>query len=190
MSYKLYMLLLGCKPAGRNIEQHDICFGIGSSLNDLVPQIEKFWPEAGKIHIDCWREVTNVDGYQIKITEAINKKIDSTKKLFFINLGGYKENDFEEYHYKIVQVADNKSDAIQLAKQTAFYEHMRFKGAESHIDDKYGIDVDDIYEIADILPIELKQQFHISIEQVSNNEEKDELHPGYTKLSGLILNNN
>jgi hypothetical protein len=27
--------------------------------------------------------------------------------LFFINLGGYKENEFEEYHYKILTVAQS-----------------------------------------------------------------------------------
>ncbi|MFV8358664.1 DUF1543 domain-containing protein, partial [Flavobacterium sp. XS1P32] len=49
---KLYMLMLGCTPAGRLTEQHDIFFGIGKSLKDLIPQIKNFWPEAkGKLHI-------------------------------------------------------------------------------------------------------------------------------------------
>ncbi|MEP6700612.1 MAG: DUF1543 domain-containing protein, partial [Bacteroidota bacterium] len=29
---KLFMLLIGCKPLGRNIEQHDIFFGIGETI--------------------------------------------------------------------------------------------------------------------------------------------------------------
>ncbi|MGN6440105.1 MAG: DUF1543 domain-containing protein [Agriterribacter sp.] len=33
------MLLLGCKPAGRHTEQHDVFFGIGASLKDLIPDI-------------------------------------------------------------------------------------------------------------------------------------------------------
>lgn len=183
--YKLYMLLLGCKPATRNTEQHDMFFGIGKSLKDLLPQIEQFWPDAGKIHIDCWREVTHVDGYKICISEHDNNKTAADKKLFFINLGGYKQNDFEEYHYKIIQVAADKSEAIYSAKQTAFYKHMGFKGAESHIDDKFGIDVDDIYEIADILPADVKQRFQITIEPAVHDI-TDELHPGYTKLSSLV----
>jgi hypothetical protein len=32
---KLYMLLLGCKPAGRNTEQHDLFFGMRASLSDV-----------------------------------------------------------------------------------------------------------------------------------------------------------
>ena len=71
---KLYMMLLGCKPPGRNIEQHDIFFGIAAELRDLVPEIEQFWPGPEKIHIDAWREVNQVDGFEIKIhTRELNK---------------------------------------------------------------------------------------------------------------------
>ena len=65
---KLYMILLGCRPNGRFTEQHDIFFGIGNSLKELIPQMKAFWPEAkGKIHIDSWREVTTVDNCKIEI---------------------------------------------------------------------------------------------------------------------------
>lgn len=69
---KLFMVLLGCKPAGRHTEQHDIFFGVATSLKELVPEIKAFWKEGGdKIHIDAWREVTVVDGLQDKsIAEA------------------------------------------------------------------------------------------------------------------------
>src|ERR1700761_240059 len=98
---KLFMLLLGCKPPGRHTEQHDIFFGIASSLRDLVPEIKVFWPEPEKIHIDAWREVNNVDGYQVKVISAGETSAAPTepkKKLFFINLGGYQENKFAEQH--------------------------------------------------------------------------------------------
>jgi len=64
---KLFMLLLGCKPPGRHTEQHDVFFGIAANLRDLVPEIQAFWPEPHNIHIDAWREVNNVDGYDVKI---------------------------------------------------------------------------------------------------------------------------
>ena len=41
----------------------------------------------------------------------------SNLKLFFLNLGGYKEGDFEEYHYKVVTVAKSKAEAIKKAKK-------------------------------------------------------------------------
>jgi hypothetical protein len=38
-----------------------------------------------------------------------------------------------------------------------FLQHCGFKGAGvSHIDDKYGIDVDDLYKVTDILDSQLK----------------------------------
>jgi len=66
---KLYMIMLGCRPKGRYTEQHDIFFGIGKSLKELIPSMKAFWPEAkGQIHIDAWREVTTVDNYKIEVT--------------------------------------------------------------------------------------------------------------------------
>ena len=38
---KLYMVMLGCTPEGRFTEQHDIFFGIGYSLKELIPKILK-----------------------------------------------------------------------------------------------------------------------------------------------------
>jgi hypothetical protein len=184
------MLLLGSTPKGRHIEQHDIYFGIANSLKEMVSSIVAYWPEAqGKIHIDAWREVTAVDGFEVKVIEksSIENAVVETAnkpKLFFINLGGYKQNEFEEYHYKMLAVGSDKGAAIQQAKQTVFYKHTGFKTAESHIDDKYGVDVDDIYAIEDILPTELKEKYSIVISP-STNEVTDETHLGYFKLDKL-----
>lgn len=181
---KLYMIMLGCKPKGRFTEQHDIFFGIGSSLLDLIPQIKEFWPEAkGKIHIDAWREVTMVDGHSITIVDSANA-VPNDSQLFFINLGGYKENEFEEYHYKILATGTSLAQATKKAKATSFYKHYGFKGATSHIDDKYGIDVDDIFNVADILSAELKEKFALKISE-TKTELEDELHIGYVKLASI-----
>ena len=183
MNPKLFFLIIGCTPAGRNTEQHDAFFGIGYSLKDMLPQIENFWPGT-KLHIDSWREVTVVDGYQITIIPKTDTTTVTEKKLFFLNLGGYKLNDMEEYHYKLLCVAKEKGDAVNQAKQTAFYKHTSFKGANSHIDDKYGVDVDDVYEIEDILLAEVKSKYSILITEEAG-EIKDELYIGYVKLSTL-----
>ncbi len=186
MEHKLFMLLIGCTPAGRNIEQHDIFFGIAKELKDLIPQINEFWKDAGKIHLDGWRVVHNVDGYQIGITEKESEKTNSNA-LFFINLGGYKENEFEEFHYKILSVATDKANAIYKAKQTAFFQHTGFgKVANSHIDDKYGVDVDDIFQINDILPKAIKEKFSIDISTSKiDNLPEDKINLGYFKLDSL-----
>jgi Domain of Unknown Function (DUF1543) len=186
MQYKLFMLLLGCKPIGRNTEQHDIFFGVAKELRDLIPDIKAFWKGSGKIHIDAWRTITNVDGYEITVSEKKETTIESGN-LFFLNLGGYKENNFDEFHYKMLTIAQDKGKAIASAKQTAFYLHTGFGSiATSHIDDKYGVDVDDIFEIKDILPTEIKENFSINISQTTiNNLPEDEMNLGYFKLDAL-----
>lgn len=180
----LYMMLLGCRPAGRFTEQHDVFFGVAKSPGDLVPQIVASWPEAkGKMHVDAWRAVTRVDGYAVTIG---GKTSESTNefKLFFLNLGGYKRGSFDEYHYKMLAVAGTVSDAIRQAKQTAFYKHTGFAGAVSHIDDKYGVDVDDVYEVQDILPAAFRERFSIRLSPANDGTE-DEMTLGYIKLPKL-----
>ena len=81
----------------------------------------------------------------------------------------------------LLTVAADKGIAIQRSKQTAFYKHTGFPGATSHIDDKYGVDVDDIYEIEDILPASFKDKYRIGITK-GNGSAEDELHLGYLKM--------
>ncbi|MEO6316181.1 MAG: DUF1543 domain-containing protein [Chitinophagaceae bacterium] len=191
----LFMLLLGCRPKGRHTEQHDIFFGIGKDIKDLIPEIKKSWPEAaGEIHIDAWRRVECVDGYSITVQQrTIATAVPSPPKeneLFFINLGGYKENEFEEFHYKILVVADTIDAAKKKAKQTAFFKHTSLgntpntRKAVSHIDDKYGIDVDDIDAVKDMLPPTVKSLYSIHI-SASSSCIPDAIRLGYFRLKDL-----
>jgi hypothetical protein len=177
------MVLVGCKPKGRYTEQHDVFFGIGRSLKELIPAIKIFWPEAkGLFHIDAWREVTQVNSHAIVIEESAVAP-ENKKHLFFLNLGGYRPGEFEELHYKMLVVAENSGTAIANAKQTDFYKAAGYKGAESHIDDKYNLDVDDIYNVSQMLLPLFTEKFHIRIMEQQGPE--DSLHIGYVKLSKL-----
>lgn len=177
--------MLGCTPPGRNTEQHDTYFTIAASIGDTVEGIKQFWPEAnGDIHVDAWREVTGLDGYSVEVKPRQTAGAENAFRLFFINLGGYKENEFDEFHYKLLIPAIDKASAIKQAKTAAFYKHTRFKGAESHIDDKFGVDVDDIYQIEDILSAEIKEKYTVVITP-STSVKNDLLHLGYFQLSQL-----
>jgi hypothetical protein len=185
---KLFMLLLGCRPPGRNTEQHDVFFGIANTVGELVPALNAFWPEAkGKLHVDAWREVNRVDGYTIRILpreDSGTPPAESSEKLFFLNLGGYKKAEFDEFHYKLLLVAPDEAAAIKRARQSTFYKHTGFKGAPAHVDDKFGVDVDELYQVKDILAPELKQQYRIELSPGASAEE-DVLHLGYFKLQKL-----
>jgi hypothetical protein len=180
----LFVVLIGCKPPGRHIEQHDIFFGVADKLSELVPQLQQHWPETqGKMHIDGWRKVNNVSGYKVSLVPRSEKP--SSLRLFFINLGGYKPGEFDEFHYKIIIAANDKAEAIRQAKASAFYKHYDFPGASSHIDDKYGVDVDDIYDIEDILPASSKEMYSILVKPSADHLPEDDLHLGYFKLNNL-----
>jgi hypothetical protein len=185
---KLYMLLLGSKAPGRHVEQHDFFFGIAHSLVELVPAIKTFWRGAvGNLHIDGWREVNTVDGYSIQIVPREVIAEPSANKLFFINLGGYTAGRLEEQHHVILSVETDRTAAIQKAKKAAFFKSNTIpavKGANAHIDDKYGIDVDDIYKIEEMLPAVHKEKYHIQITPGSSLPE-DEVHLGYFRLDRL-----
>ncbi len=179
---KLFMILLGCKPVGRQVEQHDIYFGIAATLSELVPAMENFWKEAnGKMHVDVWREVNYVDGYEISVSPYTISPEKRQWKLFFVNLGGYKPDQFDEFHYKQLVVAEEIAEAIALAKKTVFWKHH----ISSHIDDKYGLDVDDVYDVEDLLSDDFKSKYQLNI-RPTVQQDADSLHIGYLKFSKLM----
>ena len=186
MEYKLFMILLGSMPPGRMTEQHDVFFGIAPALNELVSEINNFWPNTRSLHIDVWQQISYLDGHAIKVLlrSQETETDDQSLKLFFINLGGYKRNEFDEYHFRMIVLANNKTEAINKSKATYFYKTYRYKEATSHIDDKYGIDVDDIYELQDILPKHIKDLYKIVITPDANGQE-DVCVPGYLTMAKL-----
>jgi Domain of Unknown Function (DUF1543) len=183
----LFAVLLGCKPKGRNVEQHDVFFGVAEKLDDLSDNIKEFWydtilDELGnaakkispdmdgktlkedllaslskrdKVHIDAWTKVDYADGYKINIVPKENANTEQEQKLYFINLGGYKENEFEEYHKKIFVVARAVSEALGKIMNDDFMKayspgNLGIAGT-AHLDDQYKIDfeADDIVCISD-----------------------------------------
>lgn len=183
---KLYLLLLGAEAPGRVVEQHDYFFGVAESLPDLVPEVRAFWPEAGgSLHIDGWREVTKVDNFEVRVVPLHDESPASANKLFFLNLGGYTGGKLEEQHYTVLTVQNNRLDAIQFAKKSLFFKTNSLKGiATAHIDEKYGVDVDSVHHIEDMLSPALKAQYRIVFGDGTDMPE-DEIHLGYFKLDKL-----
>ena len=190
----LYMIQLGGRPKGRLIEQHDIFFGVANQVRELVDDINHHWPEVkNKWHIDSYRAITRVDDYAIKLIEPNHQlENDNDLKLFFINLGGYQQGSFEEFHYKLLIVAANQADAIKQAKQSAFYKQFTFKdkdsafNATSHIDDKFEVDIDDIYNINDLVSnIKILIEPIDSTKYTSDSGFKDKEYVGYLSIKNL-----
>lgn len=185
--YKLFMILLGSKAPARNVEQHDFYFGIAREMKELIPEMKTFWPEAGdSLHIDGWREVTTVDGFRIQVKSKDETPPPSDKRLFFVNLGGYQEGRFEEQHYTMLTVQEDRMKALKTSMASQFFKESTIKttrGANAHIDEKYGIDVDEFYRIEELLSAKQKELFSIEITATDDTLLPDELHLGYTKLN-------
>jgi hypothetical protein len=212
----LYTILLGCTPTGRNIEQHDIMFGVANSLEELIPQMKTFWyksiiSEVGtaikktlpgfdiaafsdkllttfsrrdKVHIDAWMKVQYVNGYNILITDKNIPAEEGNLKLYFINLGGYKSDEFEEFHKKLFVVATGLNDAkAQIMAHPFMKEYSPTNlgtAGKGHVDDQHKID----FEADDIVCVNeaIEGGYKLVLQQtdaVTENETKI----GYVPLS-------
>lgn len=181
---KLFYIILGATPKGRNIEQHDVFFGIAANLKDLVPDMKEFWKEAeGKIHLDCYQEVKFADGYEVEIVEKGEKTTE--EQLYFINLGGYKKGFFEEFHEQHLMVGNSMGDIVKKAKATEFYKKMGFEGAVSHIDDKHGVDIDDIFNVTDILSEKMKEKYSIVLKKSDVENQENPMGLGYLNINKI-----
>ncbi|WP_426240997.1 DUF1543 domain-containing protein [Psychrobacter sp. TWP2-1-2] len=190
----LFMVQLGGRPKGRLIEQHDIFFGVANQVRELVDDINHHWPEVkNKWHIDSYRAITKVGNHTVKLIESNNQTAnDNGLKLFFINLGGYQQGSFEEFHHKLLIVAATQAEAIKQAKQSTFYKEFTFKdkdtpfNAASHIDDKFEVDIDDIYNVNDLvsnIQILIEPTIHNSHELANADEDKE--YVGYLSIKNL-----
>ncbi|WP_372829454.1 DUF1543 domain-containing protein [Psychrobacter maritimus] len=189
----LFMVQLGGRPKGRLIEQHDIFFGVANEVSELIDDINHHWPEVkNKWHIDSYRAISKVDNYAIKLVESSSQAESANDlKLFFINLGGYQQGSFEEFHYKLLIVAATQADAIKQAKQSKFYKQFTFKdkdspfNAASHIDDKFEVDIDNIYNVNDLI-----SNVRLLIEPMANDSHElvntdDKEYVGYLSIKNL-----
>lgn len=196
----IFIVQLGGRPKGRLIEQHDIFFGMADRIDELIEPINQHWPEVrNKWHIDSYRAITKVDGFSISLVESMSlvdakasSAADSTTdlKLFFINLGGYQRGSFEEFHHKLLIVATTQAEAVKQAKQSEFYKEFSYKdkdspfNAASHIDDKFAVDIDEIYNVNDLI-----SSFQLVIEPIAANSHElnyeDKEYVGYLSIKNL-----
>ena len=88
----------------------------------------------------------NVDGCKVSLSKD---KIENNNKLYFINLGGYDPNKFEELHESKFMVGPNKVRIKKRAKES-----MMIGLDQVHTDDLY--DVDDCIEINKVSGLYIK----------------------------------
>ncbi|HEY0908136.1 MAG TPA: DUF1543 domain-containing protein [Candidatus Paceibacterota bacterium] len=153
---KLFAVLLGGRPTGATIEQHNVFFGVGEKLEELFPAIKRFWTAAPKIHIDAYMVIEQVGDYSVVPLKKneLTDPVRGEQRLFFVNLGGYQAGVFDEIHKKLFIVAPDMKAALLAANTDPFFsEGIRAGQAVPHIDDKHPLD-----EFGDDTPLDLGEQ--------------------------------
>lgn len=115
---KLFAIYIGGELAGANIELHDMRFIVAPSIVDTYEELRRQWWGIPKsLHIDCWAEIGEVDGYRVDLKQ---EPFLGPEKLYYINLGGYDAGEFIEQHKNVFIVAasipEAKKRAIKEAK--------------------------------------------------------------------------
>jgi len=131
---KLFAVYIGGEFKGANIELHDMRFVLADSIDDTHDELRRQWwgiPES--LHLDCWSELTQADGYKITLK---NEPANDSKKLFYVNLGGYDPAHFTELHKNMFVVSETESKAKVRALKTvrnwdAFHKDDMFEAEQS-----------------------------------------------------------
>jgi len=130
---RLFAVLLGGQAPGSNTELHDVVFVTGDRLEDTYPDLlEKWFGAAEGLHVDSYRILDTVDGHQVELTRD---RPGPGPRLFFVNLGGYRDDEFAEAHANIFVVAPDADTAKRRAKASLL------QGYDAvHTDDLYDVD--------------------------------------------------
>ena len=113
MGVNLFMFYIGGDCGNSNIELHDIRFSVGKNPQDCYEDLRnQWWGEPKSLHLDCWGAIKQADGFDVELTDTPEQ---SPYKLFFLNMGGYNETDFEEIHKNVLIVEETQHKAIVKA---------------------------------------------------------------------------
>lgn len=149
---KLFMVLVGGHTSTSNLEVHDMRFVTGATLQDTYETLQsEWWGDPDTLHIDGWADVTQIDGFDVSLSP---EKYSGADKLYFINLGGYVPDLFDEVHKNVLAVAKSLPLARQKAKDSVAHWTQPHKDTE--------------FEIEKILPLAKVGGYHIHLTRSQN----------------------
>jgi Domain of Unknown Function (DUF1543) len=117
MKQKLFVIYIGGSTEQSLIELHDIRFVVASQIEETYEELKKSWWGTPKsLHLDCWGALEYADGYKIELVSGDGQPpVADTKKLYFVNLGGYSSEEFTEIHRNVFLVATSEAEAKKRA---------------------------------------------------------------------------
>ena len=176
---KLFLVVLGGRCQGCHIEQHDVRWVVGESIEATLPALRQEWIGLRRgLHIDSFRCIEQVDGHRVEVVEQPpGRSSHDTPRLWFVNLGAYDARSMAEQHCFGVMVARSSASAKARARQRWL------KGQEQvHKDDLHSVQMDSALD--DLLPIQGNGQWHLKLTPELQVEDSPQ-HPdwyGYWKI--------
>lgn len=136
---KLFAVLLGGRAQGCTMELHDVVFVAGDSLQATYTQLINQWFGISKdLHIDAYIDLSQVDGHAVRLSK--DQPPANQKKLFFVNMGGYRQGYFGEMHEITFFVAETSAEVKERAKK-----ELGLSLLQAHCDDN--VLIDDIFTV-------------------------------------------
>ena len=160
MNYSLFIVVLGGRSLKSNIEIHDVRWVIGKTIEDTFPELREQWlGKKSGLHIDSYKCIRFVDGYEIVITKYDKNTLNSSKEedltLWFVNLGGYNPKKmYEEHEFKLI-VAKKARDAKKIAKMN-WESNVKVKHNDDYSDINTFKEIDGFHPIKQIKNWEIK----------------------------------
>lgn len=143
MAKKLFMVYVGGHTETSNVEVHDIRFVVGETIEDCIPDLRaQWWGDPDTLHLDCWGEVRSVDDYEVVLSEKPPQ--EGKDKLFFVNLGGYDPEIYDELHKNMIVAAESEAWAKHKAKETV--KHWRVPHKDTLFEVEKALDVSALLE--------------------------------------------
>lgn len=135
---KLFVVCLGGRAAGANVEVHDVVFAVGRTLEDTHEQLLDAWfGRPDELHVDAWAVVDQVRGYRVTLR---SEPSTSGVGLYFVNIGGYAPGELLERHAYALYAGPSKSEVKIRARK-----ELLSGNREIHRDDMY--DIDDVLDV-------------------------------------------
>ena len=136
-------------------------FIIANKIEDTYDElISSWWGKPKTLHLDACGASEYTDGYNIYIKNELAENCKN--KLYFVNLGGYNSNEFNELQKNVFILVPNESKAkVKALKQIL--------DRKAHHRD-YQFEVEDILDVSCILS-ENKKYVHLEQTDVEHKFE-------------------
>jgi hypothetical protein len=112
----LFLAVLGGRSAGSHIEQHDVRFVAGHTIDDTLSELRRQWfGRREGLHLDSYMAVRAIDGWAVQLVRV--PASPRPERLWFVNLGAYRPDSLAELHHFGLVVARSAQAAKAAARR-------------------------------------------------------------------------